>query len=66
MEQIQNAQEQVAEAQKLYDASKANFDRLSEKLNNQNLEKINKEEEDRQVKKQLKEYQDTLKQEKFN
>ena len=40
--------------------------KLEEQLNHKDLEKINKEEEDRQLKNQLKEAEDTKKQERYN
>lgn len=61
LSQIQSAKEQVAEAQTQYEMSKQATERLKEQLSHLDLDKINKEEEERQLKNQLKEAQDTLK-----
>ena len=66
MSQIQIAKEQVDEAQRQFQASKEATERLEKLLRHKDLEKINKEEEDRQLKSQLKEAEDALKTEKYN
>ena len=50
LSQIESAKEQVDEASRQLETSKANVERLEEQLNHKDLEKINKEEEDRQLK----------------
>ena len=50
LNQIQTAKDQVEEAQRQLDHSKQTVERLEETLSHKDLEKINKEEEDRQLK----------------